>query len=84
MILWIIQLFLLSFVFIFVVHNVCIYLMNTLTITKKHDVIDKSNYRMLVDKLTNSETFSKLSPPIEDIDFTMKDELKQFVKSHLL
>ena len=97
MVLWILFISLLSFTFIYIVHNIFLFFKSTLTTPKIKDYIHSSSksydeiYKTLqkVDKNTSSmetttliEDLSDTSPNIKDKE-KMKYDLKTFLKNQI-
>lgn len=95
MLAWIIQISLISLIFIFLVHNLIMFFKSTLTVPKIKDLVNSSEkkYQKIYDTLSstpnlNSYTDIDLLPTsfIEESkksDNSMKDELKSFLKKQL-
>jgi len=98
MLTWIIQISLISLIFIFLVHHLIMFFKSTLTVPKIKDLVNSSEqkYQKIYDTLStngngntngnaNSYTAIDLLPSsfINDADSSMKDELKSFLKKQL-
>ena len=90
MLTWIIQISIISIIFIFLVHHLIMFFKTTLTVPKIKDLVNSPNqkYQNIYDTLshkTTSYTDIDLLPmgniPIEQNN--MKDELKSFLKKQL-
>lgn len=90
---WVIQISLISIIFIFLVHHLIMFFKSTLTVPKIKDLVNSSNqkYQNIYDTLsqkntTNLYTDIDLLPSndfIEESSNSMKDELKHFLKKQL-
>ena len=90
MIAWVLQISLISFLFIFLVHHLITFLKSTLTIPKIKDLVDSPSqkYKNIYAQLSNRNEFkepSSSSPVREPIkaDSSMKQDLKSFLKKQL-
>jgi len=91
MLTWIIQISLISLIFIFLVHNLIMFFKSTLTVPKIKDLVNSSEkkYQKIYDTLSttdnkNSYTAIDLLPTsVVEPDSSMKDELKSFLKKQL-
>jgi len=90
MLTWIVQISIISIIFIFLVHHLIMFFKTTLTVPKIKDLVNSPNqkYQNIYDTLshkTTSYTDIDLLPmgniPIEKNN--MKDELKSFLKKQL-
>lgn len=87
MLAWIIQIILISILFIFVVHHLICFLKNTLTIPKTKDLVRSTNqkydamYSVIHEKPLTDTSYIDLLPTTESTSTNMKDELKNFLKS---
>jgi hypothetical protein len=90
---WIIQISLISIIFIFLVHHLIIFFKSTLTVPKIKDLVNSPNqkYQHIYDTILNK---SSSMPSESSIGYTnvellplnndsMKDELKSFLKKQL-
>ena len=88
---WIIQITLLSILFIFLSHNIIIYLKTTLTVPKIKDLVNApmkkyENIYNIINKNNGETTIpeSKLIPTNNEFaEVNMKNELKDFLKNQL-
>ncbi len=91
---WIIQIFLISIIFIFLIHNILLYFKSTLTVPKIKDLVNTSNqkYQNIYDVINNTnKDYSYIDLlPSDDISIDkeksndkMKNELKSFLKKQL-
>jgi hypothetical protein len=90
---WIIQITLLSILFIFLSHNIIVYLKTTLTVPKIKDLVNapmkkyENIYNIINKNNENGENSihpSKLIPTKNEFsEVNMKNELKDFLKNHL-
>jgi hypothetical protein len=89
---WIIQISLISIIFIFLVHHILLFFKSTLTVPKIKDLVDSPNkkYQNIYDTITtkpSSYTNIDLLPEpnviVANETNTMKDELKHFLKKQL-
>lgn len=84
---WIIQISIISVLFIFTVHYLLVFLKNTLTIPKVKDLVHNpmKNYQNMYDTISHNNndnsTAIDLLPSESSID--MKNELKTFLKQKL-
>lgn len=97
MLTWIIQIFLLSLIFIFLLHHLFCYMKDTLTIPKVKDLVTYSSkkydniYSVLSNKnvktdnevSTSSSNYTEIDLLPNNADSLMKDELKNFLKKNL-
>ena len=90
MLTWIVQISIISIIFIFLVHHILLFFKTTLTVPKIKDLVNSPNqkYQNIYDTIShksNSYTNIDLLPseeiPIEK--HNMKDELKSFLKKQL-
>ena len=92
MLTWVIQISLISIIFIFLVHHLLMFFKTTLTVPKIKDLVNSPNqkYQHIYDTLSHNYNSSSVT----DIDLlpnnnyvsettTMKDELKSFLKKQL-
>ena len=93
MLTWIIQISIISIIFIFLVHHLLMFFKTTLTVPKLKDLVNSPNkkYQNIYDTIShksNSYTAIDLLPPGTDTnvpdDANMKDELKSFLKKQLI
>ena len=87
MLTWIIQISIISIIFIFLVHHLLMFFKSTLTVPKIKDLVNSPNqkYQNIYDTIshkTNSYTEIDLLPS-ENNNVNMKDELKTFLKNKL-
>ena len=94
---WIIQISLISIIFIFLVHHLILFFKSTLTVPKIKDLVNSPNqkYQHIYDTILNkSDSSSSSEPSSSSIGYTnvellplnndsMKDELKSFLKKQL-
>jgi hypothetical protein len=91
MLAWIIQMSLISIIFIFLVHHILMFFKTTLTVPKIKDLVNSPNqkYQNIYDTIANNNSNTNASAnsytaidllPTEN---TMKDELKLFLKKQL-
>ena len=93
---WIIQIAIISIIFIFLVHHLIIFFKTTLTIPKVKDLVNSSNYKYKnifdtisnnsnnSNTLNNSNSYTRIDLlPIGTDKPSMKDELKSFLKNQL-
>jgi hypothetical protein len=91
MLAWIIQMSLISIIFIFLVHHILMFFKTTLTVPKIKDLVNSPNqkYQNIYDTIANNNSNTNASAnsytaidllPTEN---TMKDELKMFLKKQL-
>ena len=95
---WIMQISLISIIFIFLVHHLIIFFKSTLTVPKIKDLVNSPNqkYQHIYDTILNkSSSLPSVSlPSVSSIGYTnlellplnndsMKDELKSFLKKQL-
>lgn len=95
MLTWIIQISLISIIFIFLVHHLLMFFKSTLTVPKIKDLVNSPNqkyqniYNTILHKSSNGGYTDIDLLPNPDIDFvnnesnTMKNELKSFLKKQL-
>lgn len=92
MIAWVIQISIISFLFIFLVHHLITFLKSTLTIPKIKDLVDSPSqkYKNIYAQLSNnSNKFNdEFQPPKEKAqpqikESSMKRDLKSFLKKQL-
>ena len=93
MIAWILQISIISFLFIFLVHHLITFLKSTLTIPKIKDLVDspsqkyKNIYEQLSNNNNNQRTFSQdvVDTPKKEVtkENSMKQDLKSFLKKQL-
>lgn len=95
MLTWIIQISIISIIFIFLVHHLLMFFKTTLTVPKLKDLVNSPNkkYQNIYDTIShksNSYTAIDLLPTgidtnaPDDINMNMKDELKSFLKKQLV
>jgi hypothetical protein len=87
MLVWIIQISLMSLIFILLVHHLLIFFKTTLTVPKIKDLVNSPNqkYQNIYDIISNKSTESYTDIellPMSSND-SMKDELKSFLKKQL-
>ena len=92
---WIIQISLISIIFIFLVHHLILFFKSTLTVPKIKDLVNSPNqkYQHIYDTISNNSSSSStlLSTgytniellPLKNDNDSMKDELKSFLKKQL-
>jgi hypothetical protein len=92
---WIIQIAIISLIFIFLIHHLIIFLTSTLTIPKIKDLVDSptKKYENIFNIISNNSNSNSNPNPnfsYTDIDLlpsaepsSMKDELKSFLKTQL-
>ena len=86
---WIIQISLISIIFIFLVHHLILFFKSTLTVPKIKDLVNSPNqkYQHIYDTILNkASSLPSESSSIELLPLTndsMKDELKSFLKKQL-
>jgi len=94
---WIIQISIISIIFIFLVHHLLMFFKTTLTVPKIKDLVNSptQKYQNIYDTIShksnsNSYTAIDLLPPgtdtalPDDMNINMKDELKSFLKKQLI
>jgi len=90
MLVWIIQISIISIIFIFLIHHLIMFFKSTLTVPKIKDLVNFPNqkYQHIYDTIShksNSYTAIDLLPSGPDQpDINMKDELKSFLKKQLV
>ena len=90
MLTWIIQISIISIIFIFLVHHLIMFFKSTLTVPKIKDLVNSPNqkYQHIYDTISNKSTsytdidLLPLTKQPEDQN-NMKDELKSFLKKQL-
>ena len=85
---WIIQISIISIIFIFLVHHLIMFFKSTLTVPKIKDLVNSPNqkYKNIYDTISHkstSYTDIDLLPINDSSDMTMKNELKSFLKKQL-
>ena len=93
---WIIQISLISIIFIFLVHHLLLFFKSTLTVPKIKDLVNSPNqkyqhiYDTILDKSTETSSIGYTNIqllPSDNLnlnnDSTMKNELKSFLKKQL-
>ena len=85
---WIIQISIISIIFIFLVHHLIMFFKSTLTVPKIKDLVNSPNqkYQNIYDTISHkstSYTDIDLLPINDSSDMTMKNELKSFLKKQL-
>jgi hypothetical protein len=87
---WIIQIAIISIIFIFLVHHLITFFKTTLTVPKIKDLVNSPNYKYknifdtISNNSTNLHTSSYTSVDLLPINKqSMKDELKSFLKNQL-
>jgi hypothetical protein len=107
MLIWTIKTAIISFLFIFLVHHLILFLKSTLTVPKIKDLVNSPHhkYQHIFDILSkpqhNNQSYTAIEllppsteslipsngdhllSPISDINISMKDELKSFLKGQL-
>lgn len=85
---WIIQISIISIIFIFLVHHLIMFFKSTLTVPKIKDLVNSPNqkYKNIYDTISHkstSYTDIDLLPINDSSDTNMKNELKSFLKKQL-
>ena len=86
---WILQITIISVIFIILVHHLFQFLKNTLTVPKIKDLVNiptekYENMYRTINKETKSISREDLLPrAVQEEDHTMKDELKNFLKKQM-
>ena len=85
---WIIQISIISIIFIFLVHHLIMFFKSTLTVPKIKDLVNSPNqkYQNIYDTISHkstSYTDIDLLPINDSSDTNMKNELKSFLKKKL-
>ena len=90
---WIIQIVIISIIFIFLVHHLITFFKTTLTVPKIKDLVNSPNYKYknIFDTISNNSNNSTNlnAPSYTTVDLlpinkqSMKDELKSFLKNQL-
>ena len=87
---WILQISIISFLFIFLVHHLITFLKSTLTIPKIKDLVDSPSqkYKNIYAQLSNnSNKFRDVDieeqVKVKVVDSSMKQDLKSFLKKQL-
>lgn len=86
---WIIQISLISLIFIFLVHHLIMFFKSTLTVPKIKDLVNSSEqkYQKIYNTLSNPPNINSYTDidllPTADPNTSMKDELKSFLKKQL-
>lgn len=89
MIAWILQISIISFLFIFLVHHLITFLKSTLTIPKIKDLVDSPSqkYKNIYAQLSNNPNkFKEVDVPVfkeKVVESSMKQDLKSFLKKQL-
>ena len=91
MIAWVLQISIISFLFIFLVHHLITFLKSTLTIPKIKDLVDSPSqkYKNIYAQLSNNtnNNYSRDEEPIKEKvqiqESSMKRDLKSFLKKQL-
>ena len=88
MLVWLIQVTVISIIFIFVVHNLMLFFKDTLTVPKVKDLVNSPNqkYQDIFNIIANSNKSSYTSIddlPTDNLGSSMKNELKTFLKKQL-
>jgi hypothetical protein len=90
MLTWIIQISIISIIFIFLVHHLLMFLKTTLTVPKIKDLVNSPNqkYQNIYDTIshksnTNSNSYTDIDLLPSEVIPNMKDELKSFLKKQL-
>ena len=89
MLTWIIQISIISIIFIFLVHHLLIFFKSTLTVTKIKDLVNSPSkkYQNIYDTISHksdSNSYTNIDLlPISIEKNNMKDELKTFLKKQL-
>jgi hypothetical protein len=85
MLLWTIQIIIISLIFIFLIHNIIQFLKSTLTVPKIKDLVHSplQKYETIIKNMSSTNTKPvEFSYTNQDPD-TMKNELKNFLKDQL-
>jgi len=87
---WVIQISLISIIFIFLVHNILIFFKSTLTVPKIKDLVNSPNqkYQHIYDTISHKSSYTDIDllPSdsfVNNESTVMKDELKSFLKKQL-
>lgn len=86
---WIIQISIISFIFIFLIHHLISFFTSTLTVPKVKDLVNSPSkkyqdiYNILSSNKTNDNLFTDIDLLPNDNKSSMKDELKSFLKKQL-
>ena len=88
MIAWILQMSIISFLFIFLVHHLITFLKSTLTIPKIKDLVDSpsqkyNNIYAQLSKGTNKFEDVEEQVKVKVVESSMKQDLKSFLKKQL-
>lgn len=107
MLAWILQVMIMSLIFIVLTHNIIMYFKDTLTVHKVKDILSSNNkkYKEIIDIMNNNnnndnnklinDKYAQNTTAIEDLlpesvssfddinGYSMKDELKNFLKSQM-
>jgi hypothetical protein len=93
MLVWSFQITLISIILIFLVHYLFNFFKSTLTVPKIKDLVNspiekyKNMYSIIDNKnelpITNTNIDINIKPPKEEDNFSMKNELKNFLKKQL-
>jgi hypothetical protein len=85
MIAWVIQISIISFLFIFLVHHLITFLKSTLTIPKIKDLVDSPSqkYKNIYDQLSNNSNKAQTKEKVQLPESSMKRDLKSFLKKQL-
>ena len=83
MLIWSLQITIISFVIIFLIHHIIQFLKETLTVPKVKDLVysPSQKYEQMIQNISNP-TVSPHKEEIQDAD-SMKNELKNFLKNQL-
>jgi len=94
---WVIQISLISIIFIFLVHHLIGFFKSTLTVPKIKDLVNcpVQKYQHILNTLNDTSSISTISPTYTSEDLlpsdastkpqmSMKDELKQFLKKQVV
>ena len=83
---WVIQISIISIIFIFLVHHLLMFFKSTLTVPKIKDLVSSTNqkYQHIYDTLShNPISYTEIDLLPNDNESAMKDELKTFLKKQL-
>jgi hypothetical protein len=85
---WILQMSIISFLFIFLVHHLITFLKSTLTIPKIKDLVDSPSqkYKNIYAQLSNNkgrDVDIEEQVKVKVVDSSMKQDLKSFLKKQL-
>lgn len=86
MLIWLIQVTIISIIFIFVVHNLLVFFKDTLTVPKVKDLVNSPSqkYQNMFNTISGSNSYTSIDNlPTDNTGSTMKNELKSFLKKQL-